>query len=125
MRKLFVNSSGGCVPVRAMPRLSRTATNSSRTVHVEFTSSSRHVHEQFTDSSRALHDYCATVALASVLEYICGFLDNARLYRDRKRRDKLYHRDIMTLKTKQTKWHDLPRQNRGQKSCECQPCIRL
>ena len=28
-----------------MPRLSRTATNSSRTVHVEFTSSLRHVHE--------------------------------------------------------------------------------
>ena len=31
--------------VRAMARLSRTATNSSRTAHVEFTSSLRHVHE--------------------------------------------------------------------------------
>ena len=31
----------------------------------------------------------------------------------------------MPLKTKQTKWHDLPRQNRGQKSYECQPCISL
>ena len=34
-----------CVAVRAMPRLSRTATNSSRTAHVVFTNSSRHVHE--------------------------------------------------------------------------------
>ena len=98
MRKLFVNSSGGCVPVRTMPRLSRTATNSSRTVHVEFTSSSPHVHEQFTDSSRAVHDYCTTVALVSVHGYICGFLDTAHLYRDCQRRDKLYHRDNMTLK---------------------------
>ena len=31
----------------------------------------------------------------------------------------------MTLKTNQTKWHDLPRQNRGQKSCMGQPCITL
>ena len=107
MRKLFVNTSGRCgrmrasacqcVPVRAMPRLSRTTTDSSRTAYVKFTSSSRHVHEQFTNSSRAVHDYCATVALASVHGYIQGFLDTARHSRDRQRGDNLYHRDNMPL----------------------------
>ena len=29
------------------------------------------------------------------------------------------------LKTKQTKWHNLPPQNHGQKSCECQLCITV
>ena len=87
MRKLFVNTSGRCGRMRAMPRLSRTATDSSRTAHVEFTSSSRHVNEQFTNSSRAVHDYCAIVALASVCGYIHGFLDTARHSRDRQRGD--------------------------------------
>ena len=85
----------------------------------------RIVHDMFTSNSRTVHDYCGTVALAFVRGYTCGFLDTAHLYRDRQRRDKLYHRDNMPLKAKQTKWHDLPRQNRGQKSCECQPCINL
>ena len=120
MCKLFVNSSGRCGRMRASARLATIVTNNSQTVHIEFTSSSQHVQEQFTDSSRAVHDYCATVALTSVRGYICGFLDTARLYRDRQQRDKLYH---MTLKTKKTKWHDLPQQNRGRKSCKCQPCI--
>ena len=50
MCKLFVNSSEQCLTVRAMPWLSRTATNSSRTAHGEFTGSSQlvdTVHEQF------------------------------------------------------------------------------
>ena len=81
------DDAGGCVPVRAMPRLSRTATDSSRTAHVEFTCSSRHVNEQFTNSSRAVHDYCAIVALASMRGYIHGFLDTARHSRDRQRGD--------------------------------------
>ena len=70
-----------------MPQLSRTATDSSRTAHVEFTSSSRHVNEQFANRSRAVHDYCAIVALASVRGYIHGFLDTARHSRDRQRGD--------------------------------------
>ena len=41
-----------CLTVRAMPRLSRIATDSSRTAHVEFTTCSRAVHEQFRYSSR-------------------------------------------------------------------------
>ena len=86
-----------CLTVHAMPRLSRIATDSSRTAHVEFTSSSRHVHEQFTNSSGAVHDYCATVALASVRGYIQGFLDAPRHSRDRQRGDNLYHRDNMPL----------------------------
>ena len=45
-----------CLTVSAMPRLSRIATDISRTSYVEFTSSSRHVHEQFTNSSGAFHD---------------------------------------------------------------------
>ena len=40
-----------CWTVRAMPRLSRIATDSSRTAHVEFTSSSRTVQEQFTTNA--------------------------------------------------------------------------
>ena len=52
MCKLFVNSSGWCMPVRTMPQLSQTAQNSSRTAHVQFTSSSQHVHEQFMTTAR-------------------------------------------------------------------------
>ena len=100
-----------------------------RIVHEQFTSSSRVLHYMFTSNSRTVHEQFMTTARQWRSRWCVGiyvvFLDTARLYRDRQRRDKLYHRDNMTLKTKQTKWHDLPRQNRGQRSCECQPCISI
>ena len=86
-----------CLTVGAMQRLSRIPTDSSRTANVEFTSSSQHVHEQFMNTSGAVHDLCAIVALASVREYIQGFLDTARHSRDRQQGDNLYHRDNMPL----------------------------
>ena len=67
MRKLYVNSSGrcgGCVAVSAMPRLSRTAMNSSRTTHVEFTSS-LHVREQFTTARQWRSRRCEGIYRAS------------------------------------------------------------
>ena len=98
--------------MRAMPRLSRTATDSSRTAHVEFTSSSRHVNEQFTNSSRLLPDSGARVG-AWVYTWLPGHCSPFQ------RSPAGRH----AATTKQTKWHNLSRQNCGQKSCKCQHCI--
>ena len=87
-------------------------TSSSRVVPDMLTSSSRTVHEQFTSSSRLLRDSGARVGawVYTWLPRHCPPFQRSPAGRH-------------AATTKQTKWHDLPRQNRGQKSCKCQPCI--
>ena len=105
-----------CLTVRAMSRI---ATDSSRTAHVEFTSSLRHVHEQFMSSSRLMRD---SGTRGGVWVYT-GLPGHCSPFRRSPARRKLISHRQHAATTKQTKWHDLPRQNRGQKSCKCRPCI--
>ena len=105
--------------MHAMPRQSRTATDSSRKAHVDFTNRSRHVQEQFTNSSRLLRDSGARVG-AWVYTGLPGRC--SPFQRSPERRQLISQRQH-TATTKQTKWQDLPGQNRGQKSCKRQPCI--
>ena len=97
------------------------ATDSSRTAHVEFTTCSRVVHEQFRSSSQLMRNSGARVG-AWVYTGLPGHC--SPFQRSPARRQLISQRQHAATR-KQTKWHDLPRQNRGQKSCKCQPCIRL
>ena len=108
-----------CLTVCAMPRLSRIATDSSRTAHVEFTSSSRAVHEKFRSISRLMRD---SGARGGAWVYT-GLPGHCSPFRRSPARRQLISQRQHAATTNQTKWHDLPRQNRGTKSCKCQPCI--
>ena len=77
MRELFAISSwtcrgnaGGCVPVRARPRLSRNSTNSSRTAHVEFTSSSYRVHDRVAKFFPTHTDKCTSRIAGTISSWI-------------------------------------------------------
>ena len=97
-----------------------------RIVHEQFTSSSRVVHDMFTRNSRTVHEQFMTTARQWRSRWCVGIYVvswTLLAFTGIASEETSYIRENMTLKTKQTKWQDLPRQNRGQKSCECQPCI--
>ena len=122
MCQLFVNTSGRCRRMRASAGQCAQCHDCHelpQIVHEQLMSSSRAVHEQFRSSSRLMRDSGARVG-AWVYTRLPGHC--SPFQRSPARRQLISQRQHATTR-KQTKWHDLPRQNRGQKSCKCQPCI--
>ena len=130
MRKLFVNTSGRCGRMRASACQCAPCHDCHELpliVHEQLTSSSRVVHDMFTSSSRTVHEHFTTTARqwrSRRCVVYTGLPGHYSPFQRSPARGQLISQRQHARTTKQTEWHDLPRQNRGQKSCKFQPFIR-